>query len=134
MTDDADPDELNGPQVLAQFLQDWTKLWREELEAQAGDPEAMASGELARKPGIGSPPDLAAAQELWRTAMSVWAETLGASPASTVRSRDRSIPPRSAAAAIASDPRDAEIERLVRRIDELEARLAKLEAPRRRRG
>jgi hypothetical protein len=134
MTDDANPDAPEGPQVLAQFLQDWTKLWREELQAQAGDPERMAPGALARMPGIGSPPDLAATMDLWRAAVSVWAETLGATPASTVRSRDRSIPPRSPAAAAASDPRDAEVERLARRIDELEARLAKLEAPRRRRG
>jgi hypothetical protein len=134
MTDDANPDEPKGPQVLAQFLHDWTKLWREELQAQAGDPQAMAPAELARISGIGSPPDLAAAMELWRSAMGVWAETLGAAPASTVRSRDRTISSRSTAAAAASDPRDAEIERLARRVDELEARLAKLEAPRRRRG
>ena len=134
MTDDANPDGPEGPQVLAQFLQDWTKLWQEELQARAGDPAGMAPGALARIPGIGAPTDLAATMGLWRTAMSVWAETPGGSPAATVRSRDRSIAPRSAAAAAASEPRDAEIERLARRIDELESRLAKLEAPRRRRG
>jgi hypothetical protein len=132
MTNDANPDEPKRPQVLAQFLQDWTNLWREELQAQEGDPEAV--GTFAGTPGSGLSPDLATAMELWRRAMDVWAATLSASPTSTVRSRDRSAPKRTAAAAVASDARDAEIERLARRVDQLEARLAKLEAPRRRRG
>lgn len=130
MTRDANPDEPNGPQVLARFLQDWTKLWGEELHAQAGDADALPPATSARRPGGGSPPDLAAAMDLWRKAMGIWAET----SASSVGSRDRSAPPRTAAAAAASDPRDAEIERLARRVDELEARLTKLETPRRRRG
>jgi hypothetical protein len=130
MTRDANPDEPNGPQVLAQFLQDWTRLWREELHAQASNADASP---LAQIPGVGSPPDLAAAMDLWRKAMGTWAETMGVS-APSAGSRDRSAPSRSAAAAAASDPRDAEIERLARRVDELEARLAKLETPRRRRG
>jgi hypothetical protein len=134
MTDDANPDGREGPQVLAQFLRDWTNLWRDELQAQAGDPDGMAPGTLAGIRGGGLPTDMSAAMDLWRTAMSVWADTLVTSPAATVRARDRSIAPRSAAAVAASDPRDAEIERLARRIDELEARLAKLEAPRRHRG
>ncbi|MGA3000100.1 MAG: hypothetical protein ABSE20_00100 [Acetobacteraceae bacterium] len=132
MTNDANPDEPKRPQVLAQFLQDWTDLWREELQAQGGDPQAL--GPFAGKIGSGSSPDLAAAMELWRTATRVWADTMGALPASSVRSRDRSNPPRTTAAVAASDPRDAEIERLARRVDELEARLAKLETPRRRRS
>jgi len=134
MTDDANPDEPTGPQVLAQFLHDWTNLWQQELQAQGRDPAGMPPAARTGIRGTGLPPDMSAAMELWRSAMSVWAETLGASPAAAVRSRDRSTPPRTAAAAAASDPRDAEIERLVRRIDELEARLAKLEVPRRRRS
>ncbi len=130
MTRDANPDEPNGPQVLAQFLQDWTRLWREELHAQTSNADASP---LAQIPGVGSPPELAAAMDLWRKAMGTWAETMGVS-APSAGSRDRSAPSRSAAAAAASDPRDAEIERLARRVDELEARLAKLETPRRRRG
>jgi hypothetical protein len=130
MKDDATRD---GPQVLAQFLHDWTSLWQQELQAQARDPGTMQAAALTGKPGSGSP-DMSAAMELWRKAMGIWAETLGASPAATVRSLDRPIPPRTAAAAAAPDPRDAEVERLVRRVDELEARLAKLEAPRRRRS
>lgn len=127
MTRDANPDGPKGPQVLAQFLQDWTTLWREEMQSQGGDPFAAGMGGRAS-------PDLAAAMELWRTAMTVWAETLAAPPISAARSRDRATAPRTAATAAASDPRDAEIERLARRVDELEARLAKLEAPRRRRS
>jgi hypothetical protein len=127
MTRDANPD---APQVLEQFLQDWTRLWREELHAQPSDAGALP---LAQIPGVGSPPDLAAAMDLWRKAMGTWADTLGSS-ASSVGPHDRSAPSRAPAAAAASDPRDAEIERLARRIDELETRLAKLETPRRRRG
>jgi hypothetical protein len=133
MTDDATRDKPPGPQVLAQFLQDWTNLWQQELQAQGRDPEAMPPGVFARMAG-GTSPDMSAAVEQWRSAMGVWAETLGASPAAMVGSRDRSPQARSAASAAASEPRDAEIERLVRRVDELEARLAKLEAPRRRRS
>ena len=130
MTEDANPDEPNGPQVLARFLQDWTRLWREELHAQASDADALP---LAQIPGVGSPPEFAAAMDLWRKATGIWAETLRP-PASSVGPRDRSAPSRSAAAAAASDPRDAQIERLARRVDELEARLTKLETPRRRRS
>ena len=132
MTDDATRDGPKGPLVLAQFLQDWTSLWREELQAQARDPEA--AGTFPGVAGGGSSPDPSAAMDLWRTAISVWAETLGMPPASSVRSRERATPSRSTAAAAAPDPRDAEIERLARRVDELEARLAKLEAARRARG
>lgn len=129
MTEDANPDEPKRPLVLAQFLQDWTTLWREELQAQERD--LAGAGTRVGRPGSGASADLAAATELWCTTMRLWAETLGAS---TVRPRDRSTPPRSAAIAAASDARDAEIERLTRRVDELEAHLARLEAPRRRRG
>ncbi len=41
----------------------------------------------------------------------------------------RAASARAETAAAAPDPRDAEIERLARRVDELEARLARLEAP-----
>jgi hypothetical protein len=132
MTKHAKPDEPKRPQVLAQFLRDWTDLWREELQAQGSDPEAM--GTFAGISGKGPSPDLAAAMELWRSALRVWTATLDTSPMPAARSRDRSTAPGTAAAAAASDPRDAEIERLARRVDELEARLAKLETPRRRRG
>jgi hypothetical protein len=171
MTAPTNQDERKGKPDLARFLQDWTALWREELQAQANDPErmspqgspaesmAMLAGLLPGMsannpnrtlpamlagllPGISpaamSAPapssDLTAALETWRAAMVAWAETMGVPPSSLVASRDPTASPRSAAVAAASDPRDAEIERLARRVDELEARLAKLESPRRRRG
>jgi hypothetical protein len=127
MTRDANPDEPSGSQVLAQFLQDWTRLFQQELQAQKADPAAAFGG-------MGSPPDMSAAMELWRSTMGVWAQTLGVQPATSVGSRERTGSSRPAAAAAAPDARDAEIERLARRVDELEARLAKLESPRRRRG
>jgi hypothetical protein len=142
MTDETSPDEPQGAptgmpkgaEFLARFLQDWTALWRDELQAQARDPEGVPPGMFPGMQRGGVSPDMSAAVELARAAMTVWAETLGASPSSMVRSRDRSAPPRTEAAAAASDARDAEVERLARRVDELEARLAKLETPRRRRG
>lgn len=179
MTDEAYPDQPNGGRGLARFLQDWTELWREELQAQANDPERVPLAMLAGVAGGGISSDMAAALEMWRTAMVAFAEAvgaettgaeilgakilgaeghrarafgnealldeasgadllrtapLGASPASMARSRDPTAPPRSKAGAAAPDARDAEIERLARRVDELQARLAKLEASRRRPG
>jgi hypothetical protein len=124
MTDKASPDQ-SQPE-LARFLEDWTALWREELQAQANDPEGMAG-----------------TMELWRAAMSAWTGAMGLPPMPAARSRDHSAgTPRAQAAAAAPNARDAEverdargeIERLTRRVDELEARLGKLEATRRRRG
>jgi len=89
---------------LARFLQDWGALWREELQAQAGEPDTM---------------------EMWKTAISLWADALLVPPSSLVPRRDSA--PRAEAAAAAPDPRDAAIERLVRRVDELETRLGRLE-------
>ena len=118
MTDNASPD----PPDLAGFFQDWTNLWREEMQAQAGDPEAM---------------------DVWRAAMTLWANTMSATPAVWRDPRSRTgastgIPTRpqagAAPAAAAPDARDAEIDRLSRRVDELEARLAGLETHRRRRS
>jgi len=102
---------------LTRFLKDWTAMWRGELQDQATDPEAIA-----------------AAAEMWRAAMAAWTDTLGVPPVRTAASRDRNAPSRAQAAAAASDARDAEIERLARRVDELEARIAKLEPTPRRRG
>jgi hypothetical protein len=98
---------------LARFLQDWTELWRDELNARANDPAGMAD-----------------AMELWRSAMTAWTGALGMPPMAAAR--DHAGPPGAEAAAAASDARDDEVRRLTRRVDELEARLAKLEPPRRR--
>jgi ubiquinone biosynthesis protein UbiJ len=131
MTKGANPDEPSGSEVLAQFLRDWTKLWRDDLQALGGD---AAIGAFPGAMSHALSPDLSSAMELWRKTMTVWAETMGAPSTAAAGPRDRSAAPRSTAAAAASDARDAEIERLTRRVDALEARLAKLETPRRRRG
>src|SRR5580658_1935964 len=131
MTDKASPDQPRPD--LARFLEDWTALWREELRAQANDPESMAG-----------------TMELWRAAMSAWTCAMGLPVMPAAPPRDHAAgTPRAQATAAASYARDAEVERdargggerdargeverLTRRVDELEARLGKLEAPRRRR-
>jgi len=106
-----------GEPELGRFLQDWTALWRQELQAQSRDPEGMAG-----------------AMEMWRTAMTVWTDAMGMPSPRPAGSRDRVRTPRAQTAAAASVDGDAEVERLARRIDELEARLAQLEATGRRRG
>ena len=97
---------------LARFLQDWAALWREELQAQGGEADG--------------------AVEMWRTMVSLWADSLLVPPSALVPRRDPA--PRAEAASVAPDARDAAIERLGRRVDELEARLARLEPKRRPRG
>jgi hypothetical protein len=127
-----DEDRPKGEADLARFLQDWTALWREELQAQASEPEGIL-GVLANG---GTIPNLSAVMEFWRAAMVSWADRSGVSATgvpSSAQFRDP-ITPGSKAATAAPDARDAEVERLARRVDELEARLAKLEAPRRRRS
>jgi|SRR5580658_3657784 len=124
MTGKASPDQPKEEPHLARFLQDWTALWREELQAQANDPEATAG-----------------AMELWRSAITAWNGVLDLTKMAVPRDHQAgaSRPP---AAAAASDPVDAEVERvargglerLTRRVAELEARLAKLETTGRRRG
>ena len=128
MTDKASPDRPTEEPDLARFLEDWTAMWRGELQAQTTDPEAMAG-----------------ALEMWRAAISVWTGALGMPPMRPAASRDRAKArepgarepigaPGAEAANVASDPRDAEVERLTRRVDELEARIVKLETARRRPG
>jgi hypothetical protein len=112
MTGEPSPHRPKDEPDLARFLQDWTALWREELRAQSSDTEGSAG-----------------AMELWRAAMTAWTSAFGIPPLATAGE-----PPRTPATAAASDSRDAEVQRLARRIDELEARLARLETPRRRRG
>jgi hypothetical protein len=112
------------PVDVARFLQEWTELWRAELKAQANQPGPAPDG-----------------MELWRVAMMTWTDKMGLSGAAGVPpvaprdgSRRDSWPldwtgaPGAQTSAAASDARDAEIERLARRVDELEARLARLEA------
>ena len=110
-TSDPEPNAAPPTADLARFLEDWTALWRGEMRARAGDP---------------SDP-LSEAGEMWRAAMTAWTDAFAGG------ARDRSGTPRTEAAAAAPDARDAEIERLTRRVDELEARLARLETTRRAR-
>jgi ubiquinone biosynthesis protein UbiJ len=73
--------------------------------------------------------------ELWRGAMTAWTNAFGMLPSSLASPLAAAgEPPRTPAAAAASVSRDDEVHRLTRRIDELEARLARLETTRRRRG
>jgi hypothetical protein len=110
-TSDPEPNAAPPTADLAQFLDDWAALWRGEMRARAGDP---------------SDP-LSEAGEMWRAAMTTWTGSFAGA------ARDRSATPRTEAAVAASDTRDAEIECLTRRVDELEARLARLETARRAR-
>jgi hypothetical protein len=114
------PAPLGGAADLARFLDDWTALWRREMGTQANDPQANEAGGLMAGDPI-------ATMELWRVAMTAWTHAF-ATHAFPGGARDRDGAPRTEAVAAASDARDAEIERLARRVDELEARLARLEA------
>jgi hypothetical protein len=130
MTGKASPDQPKEEPDLARFLQDWTALWREELQAQANDPEATAG-----------------AMELWRSAMTAWTGVMGLTPLDLTKMAGPREHPTGAsrpkATAAAYDIGDAEVERVARgevervargeierlagRVAELEARLAKLE-------
>jgi hypothetical protein len=158
MPDKPSPEDPTGGPELARFLRDWTALWRDELRAQTKDPEGMPMAMLAGIANGTITPEMSAAMETWRAAIAAWTNTTGGPWASTLGgpladilggpladilggrasagapSVDRTAAPRAQAAAAASDARDAEIERLARRVDELEARLAKLETPRRPRA
>lgn len=100
---------------LQSLAQDWIALWQSELTAAAADREV---------------------HETWQTMAALWAGVA----ASALRALPRGLPdaarpprtgtvapPRPAPIAAASDARDAEIERLARRVAELERRLAGLE-------
>ena len=103
---------------LHELARDWITLWQSELAALAADREA---------------------QETWQTLMALWAGAAGAMLQALPRAgHDGSArpahAPRSPTTAAAPDPRDAEIERLARRIAELEQRLAELERAGSRKG
>ena len=110
---------MSEPQTpdLAKLAQDWVTLWQSELAAISADREA---------------------QEIWRSLLAVWAG-VAASAMKALPRHDGISPggggsadaPRAAAAAAASDPRDAEIDRLASRIAELERRLDGMEPGRR---
>lgn len=102
---------------LPRFLQDWTALWTEELQAQAGDP-AMLMGAMEMLRGMAT---------LWTSGLLQSGVASGLENASA----QFPTPPWPASAAVPPDTRDAEIERLNRRIDVLEARINELTTPKR---
>ncbi|MDA8249892.1 MAG: hypothetical protein M0Z28_12035 [Rhodospirillales bacterium] len=117
--DDGDP-RRRPPDESAADLQalarDWITLWQSELAAAAVDREL---------------------QEGWQTLAALWAGAAtalvqswprgGADASAGGVGAGAAAAPRAAPAAAAPDPRDAEIERLRRRIDALERRLAALD-------
>jgi len=97
--------------MTERLAEDWIALWRSELTAMAADRELRESW--------------AALVALWAgTATSVLALTKANDPS---RAPLTPQPPRAAPAAAASQPGVDEIERLNRRIAELEQRLAAFE-------
>jgi len=111
MTDGEQPADPPAAE-LAELARDWITLWQSELAALAVDREA---------------------QESWQTLLALWAGAAAAMLQAMPRSGHdgtrpgAAVAPRPAPAAAAPDARDAEIERLARRIAELERRLAELE-------
>jgi len=124
------PDHDPKPPIdLHRLAQDWITLWQSELTAAAADREL---------------------QETWQTMAALWASAAatmlralpraapgpgeggggrwpGPGGAAGGGSAGAAVPPRTTPAAAAPDPRDAEIDRLARRIADLERRLAGLE-------
>jgi hypothetical protein len=94
------------------LAEDWIALWRSELTAMAADREL---------------------RESWAALVALWAGAASSALALAQRPRDpgraplAAQPPRPAAAAATSQPGLDEIERLNRRIAELEQRLAAFE-------
>ena len=150
------PDESAlGEPELARFLRDWSAMWRREMHARSMDATAMDARTDGTGPGLsmpglplGAPPGLqdrmGPAMEAWRAAVTLWADAMLVAPSSLVAPRDsvRTARPGpegtrvagtreagTAAAAAASDAVDDAVQRLARRVDELEARLARLESP-----
>ena len=123
MTDTANGD----PPDLARFLRDWAALWGEAVQDWASDPAAAEVNRMtaalwgkllaASSAGMGLP------------GMSPRMSPLGTAASGERRAAASHAPSGTPAAAAAPDARDAAVERLSRRIDTLEARLAALESP-----
>ena len=99
----------------ARLALDWITLWQSELTAMAADREL---------------------RETWQTVAGLWAGTMATlvrgmphaqAHDAAARPAGAPQPPRTTAADAASDPRDAEIERLARHVAALERRLADIE-------
>jgi hypothetical protein len=111
----SDPSHTAGAPDLQQVARDWITLWQSELTAAATDREL---------------------QETWQTLAGLWAGIAGAMVHAMPRgltdngrphTPGAAAPARAAPAAAAPDARDAEIDRLARRLADLERRLADVE-------
>jgi hypothetical protein len=108
------PGDPGGSADLQALARDWITLWQSELAAAAADREI---------------------QEAWQTFAALWAGAATAFAQALPRDghdgrsggTGAAAAPRAAPAAVAPDSRDAEIERLRRRVDALERRLAERE-------
>jgi len=100
------------PPGLASLARDWITIWQSELAATAVDVEAQESWVR-----------LAA---LWARASGMMAMAVAGGVIDDSGSRPAAAA-RPATAAAASDPRDAEIDRLTERVGELERQLARLD-------
>jgi hypothetical protein len=118
MTTGPDPGDDAAAPDLRKLAEDWITLWQSELGALAADREV---------------------QETWQAMLALWVGAVSA----MLRTLAHEHPDRRAGAAAAAgaapaaaapDPRDAAIERLTRRIGELEARLADVERGHRSNG
>jgi hypothetical protein len=107
-----DPPDLSG------LARDWITIWQSELAATAVDVEAHES--LVRLAALW-------AQDSTQVASSMMAVASPDCAVDDISPRPAAAP-RPATAAAASDPRDAEIDRLTERVRELEQRLGRLEA------
>ena len=101
---------LGAPPDMQTLALDWIALWQSELNAAAADREL---------------------QETWQTLAALWAGAGAAMARALPRGGQdarpgTAAPARAAPAAAAPDPRDAEIDRLARRVAELERRLDRL--------
>jgi hypothetical protein len=132
------------PPDLDALARDWATLWQSELAALATDREARESWQAGLRLWAGAVSAMLAAvpQSAPVPGQPSHDQPAGARPSNEQPSNEQpplvpreqpsgraraTAPPGAASVAAAPDPRDAEIERLGRRVLELESRLAELE-------
>ena len=101
----------------AAWLEDWVTLWQSELAGLVLDREVQEAQLRAIDAWAAQAREMA---KLWARALEPQAHERGGGPAAAAGAT---------AAVAAPDERDARIERLLARVDELERRLARLEPP-----